>query len=81
MQDKDIYQASAIAHSAATRAKPIFLTAVAIMLASTLLAGDAVFGGLGVSLIFGTVAAVVASLLVVPVLLNITDLKKQFNIE
>jgi len=81
MQDKDIDQASAIAHSAATRAKPIFLTAVAIMLASTLLAGDAVFGGLGVSLIFGTVAAVVASLLVVPVLLNITDLKKQFDIE
>ena len=81
MQDKDMDQASAIAHSAATRAKPIFLTAVAIMLASTLLAGDAVFGGLGVSLIFGTVAAVVASLLVVPVLLNITDLKKQFDIE
>ncbi|CAI6163913.1 MAG: hypothetical protein SPLUMA2_SPLUMAMAG2_01150 [uncultured Sulfurimonas sp.] len=81
MQDKDMDQASAIAHSAATHAKPIFLIAVAIMLASTLLAGDSVFGGLGVSLIFGTVAAVVASLLVVPVLLNITDLKKQFDIE
>ena len=81
MRDKGMDQANAIAHSAATRAKPIFLTAVAIMLASTLLAGDAVFGGLGVSLIFGTLAAVTASLIVVPVLLNITDLKKQFDIE
>jgi len=81
MRDKGMDQANAIAHSAATRAKPIFLTAVAIMLASTLLAGDAVFGGLGVSLIFGTLAAVIASLIVVPVLLNITDLKKQFDIE
>lgn len=80
MRDKGMNQATAIAHSTATRSKPIFLTAVAIMLASTLLAGDAVFGGLGVSLIFGTIAAVVASLLVVPVLLNITDLKKAFDL-
>ncbi|MDQ7043546.1 MAG: efflux RND transporter permease subunit, partial [Sulfurimonas sp.] len=81
MQNKGMDKASAIAHSTATRAKPIFLTAVAIMLASTLLAGDAVFGGLGVSLIFGTIAAVTASLLVVPILLNIIDLKKHFDID
>ena len=80
MRDKQMSQANAIAHSTATRAKPIFLTAVAIMLASTLLAGDAVFGGLGVSLIFGTIAAVVASLMVVPILLNQIDLKKHFDL-
>jgi multidrug efflux pump subunit AcrB len=79
MYDKGMRKAEAIAYSSATRAKPIFLTAVAIMLASTLLAGDAVFGGLGVALIFGTVAAVVASLIVVPVLLYMTDLEKQFH--
>ena len=79
MYEKGMHKAEAIAYSSATRAKPIFLTAVAIMLASTLLAGDAVFGGLGVSLIFGTVAAVVASLIVVPVLLYMTDLEKQFH--
>ncbi len=79
MQDKGMSKADAIAYSSATRAKPIFLTAVAIMLASTLLAGDAVFGGLGVALIFGTVAAVIASLIVVPVLLYMTDLEKAFN--
>lgn len=79
MHEKGMHKAEAIAYSSATRAKPIFLTAVAIMLASTLLAGDAVFGGLGVSLIFGTVAAVVASLIVVPVLLYMSDLEKHFH--
>ncbi len=80
MRDKNMKKDEAIAHAASTRAKPIFLTAAAIILASTLLAGDAVFGGLGVALIFGTIAAVVASLLVVPVLMFNTDLKKHFNI-
>lgn len=79
MIDKGMRQAEAIAYSTATRSKPIFLTAVAIMLASTLLAGDAVFGGLGVSLIFGTLTAVIASLLVVPVLLNMSDLEAHFG--
>lgn len=79
MQDKGLSKAEAIAYSTATRAKPIFLTAVAIMLASLLLANDAVFGGLGVSLIFGTVAAVVASLIVVPVLLFMSDLESHFH--
>lgn len=60
----------AIAEAASTRAKPIFLTAAAIILASTLLAYDPIFGGLGVALIFGTIAAVIVSLLVVPVLMD-----------
>jgi len=79
MRDKGMHKAEAIAYSTATRAKPIFLTAVAIMLASLLLANDAVFGGLGVALIFGTIAAVVASLIVVPVLLNMSDLEAHFH--
>jgi len=72
--EKGMPQDRAIAVAAATRAKPIFLTATAIILASTLLAGDAVFGGLGVALIFGTIAAVGASLVVVPVLMHYTDM-------
>ncbi|MFT7004096.1 MAG: multidrug efflux pump subunit AcrB [Sulfurimonas sp.] len=79
MFDKGMSKEKAIAYAAATRAKPIFLTAAAIILASTLLAGDAVFGGLGVSLIFGTIAAVVSSLIVVPVLLAQADLKDHFS--
>ncbi|ADN09382.1 efflux RND transporter permease subunit [Sulfurimonas autotrophica] len=79
MSEKGMHKAEAIAYASATRAKPIFLTAVAIMLASTLLASDAVFGGLGVALIFGTIAAVVASLIVVPVLLYMSDLEDHFH--
>jgi len=79
MVDKGMQKKEAIAYAAATRAKPIFLTAAAIILASTLLASDAVFGGLGVSLIFGTLAAVVASLIVVPILLDNSNLEKHFN--
>ena len=79
MHEKGMHKAEAIAYATATRAKPIFLTAAAIILASTLLAGDAVFGGLGVALIFGTIAAVIASLFIVPVLLFISDLEKHFH--
>ncbi|MDD5052598.1 MAG: efflux RND transporter permease subunit [Sulfuricurvum sp.] len=79
MNEKGLHKKEAIAYATATRAKPIFLTAAAIILASTLLASDAVFGGLGVSLIFGTISAVVASLVVVPVLLDNSDLERHFN--
>ena len=60
----------AIAVASATRAKPIMLTAIAIILGSALLASDPIFGGLGVALISGTVAAVFVSLIFVPVLMD-----------
>ncbi len=69
MEQKGMPKREAIAVATATRAKPIFLTAVAIILGSALLATDPIFGGLGVALISGTVAAVVVSLLFVPVLM------------
>ncbi len=69
MQDKGMEKREAIAVATATRAKPIFLTAVAIILGSALLATDPIFGGLGVALISGTVAAVAVSLIFVPVLM------------
>ncbi len=79
MHEKAMHKTDAIAYASATRAKPIFLTAAAIILASTLLAGDAVFGGLGVALIFGTIVAVMASLVVVPILLHNADLERHFG--
>lgn len=79
IHENGMHKREAIAYATATRAKPIFLTAVAIILASTLLAGDAVFGGLGVSLIFGTIAAVIASLIVVPALLDFVNLDSEFK--
>lgn len=57
----------AIAKATATRAKPILLTVLAIVFASSLLASDAVFGGLGVALIGGTIIAYFVSLFFVPV--------------
>ena len=62
----------AIAIATATRAKPIMLTAVAIILGSLLLATDPIFGGLGIALIFGSVAATLVSLFFIPVLMDST---------
>jgi len=70
MGEKGLEKKEAIAVATATRAKPIMLTAVAIILGSALLASDPIFGGLGVALISGTVAAVFVSLLFVPVLMD-----------
>ena len=70
INEQDMDKKRAIAVASATRAKPIMLTAVAIILGSALLAGDPIFGGLGVALISGTVAAVFVSLLFVPVLMD-----------
>jgi len=67
MKEKGLDPARAIAVSTATRAKPILLTVLAIVFASSLLAGDAVFGGLGVALIGGTIIAYFVSLFFVPV--------------
>ena len=70
MQVKHIPKRRAIAIAAATRARPIMLTAIAIILGSALLASDPIFGGLGVALIGGTVAAVIVSLIFIPVLMD-----------
>ncbi len=72
MEAKGMEKKRAIAVASATRAKPIALTAIAIILGSALLASDPIFGGLGVALISGTVAAVFVSLIFVPVLMDNT---------
>ena len=69
MEEKGFDKQHAIAVASATRAKPIMLTAIAIILGSALLASDPIFGGLGVALISGTVAAVIISLIFIPVLM------------
>lgn len=70
LMERGMAKKEAIAKSTATRAKPIFLTAGTVVLASTMLAADPIFGGLGVALIFGTTAGVIVSLLLVPVLID-----------
>ena len=63
----------AIAISTTTRAKPILMTTVAIVLGSLLLSTDPIFGGLGIALIFGSIAATLVALFFVPVLIDGTD--------
>ena len=75
MHEKNMNANKAISVATATRAKPILLTVLAIVFASSLLAGDAVFGGLGVALIGGTLFAYLVSLFFVPITIQ-NSLKK-----
>jgi multidrug efflux pump subunit AcrB len=59
----------AILEAGAVRLRPILLTALAIMLGSAVMLSDQVFNGLAISLIFGTLASTVLTLVVVPLLL------------
>ena len=69
IEQKHLSVQRAIAISVQTRAKPILLTVLAIIFASALLATDPVFGGLGVALIGGTLAAYLVSLFIVPIMI------------
>ena len=58
----------AVIEAGAVRARPILLTALAIVSASFVMVSDPVFGGLAISLIFGTIASTVLTLFVIPLL-------------
>jgi multidrug efflux pump subunit AcrB len=60
--------AEAVVHSAAVRAKPIGLTALAAMIGAVFILDDPIFNGLAISLIFGIFVSTVLTLLVIPVL-------------
>jgi len=77
MDEKGMDARKAIAVAIQTRAKPILLTVLAIIFASMLLATDPVFGGLGIALIGGTLAAYAVSLLIVPIMIY-RPLKKEY---
>jgi multidrug efflux pump subunit AcrB len=54
--------------AAATRAKPIVLTAVAAMLGALFILDDPIFNGLAISLLFGIFVSTLLTLVVIPVL-------------
>jgi multidrug efflux pump subunit AcrB len=56
----------AVLQAGVTRLRPIMLTAFAIILGTFIMVFDPVFGGLAVSLIFGTFASTVLTLFVIP---------------
>jgi multidrug efflux pump subunit AcrB len=59
---------TAVIEAGAVRFRPILLTALAIILGSAIMITDPVFGGLAVSLIFGTFASTALTLVVIPIL-------------
>jgi len=80
IEEQNLSVDRAIAVSVNTRAKPILLTVLAIIFASALLATDPVFGGLGVALIGGTLAAYAVSLFIVPIIIH-SSLLKQYPLQ
>jgi multidrug efflux pump subunit AcrB len=70
VEDKGLTINQAVARATATRSKPIILTVLTMVFASSLLATDAVFGGLGVALIGGTLISYVVSMFFVPVIIR-----------
>ena len=75
VHEKNLTINEAIAKATATRSKPIILTVLTVVFASALIANDAVFGGLGVALIGGTLISYVVSMFFVPVIIK-NQLKK-----
>ncbi len=75
VHEKNLDINEAIAKATATRSKPIILTVLTMVFASALIANDAVFGGLGVALIGGTLISYVVSMFFVPVIIK-NQLKK-----
>jgi len=58
----------AVIRSAATRAQPIALTALAAMLGALFILDDPIFNGLALSLIFGILVSTILTLVVIPLL-------------
>ena len=58
----------AVVEAAATRARPIILTALAAMMGAFFILPDPIFNGLSVSLIFGILVSTALTLIVIPVL-------------
>ena len=66
----------AVIEAGRTRLRPIILTAMAIILGTFIILFDPVFGGLAVSLIFGTFASTLLTLLVIPLVYFLYEKKR-----
>jgi multidrug efflux pump subunit AcrB len=66
----------AVLQAGITRLRPIMLTAFAIILGTFIMAFDPVFGGLAVSLIYGTFASTALTLLVIPLVYFIYEKRR-----
>jgi len=69
-----VYQAGVI------RFRPILLTAMAVVLGIAVLLTDPVFGGLSISIIFGTLTSTFLSMIVTPILIYMLFKKKDLTV-
>ncbi len=76
--DEGIAFPQAVIRSAAVRAKPIMLTALAAMIGAVFILDDPIFNGLAISLIFGIFVSTVLTLVVIPVLYFVA-MRKRFT--
>ena len=67
----------AVMMAGAMRARPIMLTALAIIAGTSIMIADPVFGGLGVSMAFGTIASTILTMFVIPLLYYLWQHKKE----
>lgn len=68
--DDGIELQEAILEATILRLRPIILTAVSTVLGSAIMITDPIFGGLAISMIFGTIVATVLTIIVIPLLLH-----------
>ena len=69
----------AVCEACAIRLRPIFLTALAVVLGIAIMLTDPVFGGLAITLIFGTVASTILTIITIPVLIYLLFKTKNFQ--
>src|SRR5690606_40484089 len=67
-RDEGVALRDAVINSAAVRAQPILLTALAAMIGALFILDDPIFSGLAVALIFGILVSSVLTLVVIPLL-------------
>jgi len=70
----------AVREGGAIRLRPILLTTLAIVLGSAIMVTDPVFGGLAISLIFGTIASTALTVFVVPILYYL-DARRRMDVQ
>ncbi|MDX8396961.1 MAG: efflux RND transporter permease subunit [Mariprofundaceae bacterium] len=70
---------TSVLEAGAVRARPILLTALAVIAGTSIMISDPVFGGLGVSMVFGTISATVLTLFITPLMYYLWQHNKPFK--
>jgi len=68
-----------VLEAGAVRARPILLTALAVIAGTSVMISDPVFGGLGVSMAFGTLAATVLTMFITPMMYYLWQRNKPWS--